>query len=244
MKSGPLEENQQKPIPADLRTFALVYSHQRAIMSSRSELKSQDVPKFFSPVSGRTRRKAPASSQLETAEEDSPSKTGRAQPSLDDNNNFFKLLESMQLDESFEHPTTSYSTTYSAKFSLLPEISPPSSEYTDDLPPADDEQTVNAALVDFLKALTMHFQIPMEWSFRRRAFFCNDTKGRGFEARVDGCLRQINSDIPLAIVKVKSCIRENHIEAIRMQEGAQMAAWISSYPDFCSRHKQKDKKRT
>ena len=51
-----------------------------------------------------------------------------------------------------------------------------------------------------------------------------------FDARVDGVLRKKRGNEVKAIVEVKPYLPTPNIEAIRMQEAAQMAAWICNYP--------------
>jgi hypothetical protein len=95
-------------------------------------------------------------------------------------------------------------------------------------PKAADEQIVNTALIDFLIAITIHFQCPAKWSLHRKSFRID-----GFEARVDGYLEYRGTAGAAqikAIVEVKAAIRnfDTQISRVRMQEGAQMAAWIFS----------------
>lgn len=58
-----------------------------------------------------------------------------------------------------------------------------------------------------------------------------------YEARVDGFLRRHGgNDEIMAIVEVKPCARASPGQTtIRMQEGAQMAAWISQHPPRCDK---------
>ena len=93
---------------------------------------------------------------------------------------------------------------------------------------------MNVALVDFLNAVRWFFVRDSDWSFERKAFQIGNKKsGQGFEARVDGLLRRVSDNNILAIVEVKPCVRLNQATNIRMQESAQMAAWISDFPDNC-----------
>lgn len=94
-----------------------------------------------------------------------------------------------------------------------------------------DEQIVNFALLASLDAVTMRYVpkgTPM-WSPERRAFRVTRGESKVYEARVDGILKRRGSDVPLAIIEVKPCARDSDI-AIRMQETAQMAAWICQHP--------------
>lgn len=91
-------------------------------------------------------------------------------------------------------------------------------------PRARDEQIVNTALIDLLEGITLYLSFEAHWTLHRHAFKFDD-----WEARVDGYLES-RSGMPMAIVEVKSRRREAYSEMsrIRMQEGAQMAAWIAS----------------
>ncbi|KXG51572.1 uncharacterized protein PGRI_089650 [Penicillium griseofulvum] len=116
----------------------------------------------------------------------------------------------------------------------------PFSPPTGDLGPAfksiSDEQIVNTALLLYLQALLINIcEIGADWTPERRALVVKKKDGQKvYEARVDGFLRyQHDENSPImAIVEVKPSIREQTLEtdAIRMQEGAQMAAWISQHP--------------
>jgi hypothetical protein len=94
-------------------------------------------------------------------------------------------------------------------------------------PRARDEQIVNTALIDLVKAITLYLPYYARWTLLRKAFYYDD-----WEARVDGCLESYTTeddDTPVkAIVEVKACRRKFSPLRIRMQEGAQMAAWIAT----------------
>lgn len=121
--------------------------------------------------------------------------------------------------------------------------------------PAADEFYVNTALVLFLQHIVMlvgdEFS-SLEWVGARLAFKLTESvtttnldtgdshtsKRPIMEARVDGycCDRgsqfeaELN-DVPLAIVEVKPFTFRSALTAIRRQEGAEMAAWISQAGD-------------
>ncbi|KAJ5081461.1 hypothetical protein NUU61_009725 [Penicillium alfredii] len=99
-------------------------------------------------------------------------------------------------------------------------------------PQTKDEQIVNIALVDFLNALTMHFRSANDWSIHRVAFKATFTHA-SFEARTDGYLEDSKKDGKArALIEVKPMIRADKIKPIRMQEAAQMAAWIKYDQDI------------
>lgn len=107
-----------------------------------------------------------------------------------------------------------------------------------DLPAVKDEQIVNTALILFLTAVTMHFDIPAEWSLHRERFVFGESGTKLFEARVDGYLCSRRNRQKKAIIEVKPVARKPHLNTIRMQEAAQMAAWICNFPDEDSKPKQ------
>jgi len=123
----------------------------------------------------------------------------------------------------------------SARTDVPESISPITKTTMKQYPSADDEEIVNAALVQFLSTVTMHFVPNAHWTHKRKAFQIGNKKDdNGFEARVDGFLRRRSDDTVLSIIEVKPCVRLRQRPNIRMQESAQMAAWIASFPDNCT----------
>ena len=115
---------------------------------------------------------------------------------------------------------------------LLSPISPLSNEEISFYKATIDEQIVNTALIVFLSALTLNCPaVKGSWSLHRAPFVAKDTSGNKlYEARVDGYLINPRGEIT-AIVEVKPFLREKEKKrTIRIQEGGQMAAWISQYP--------------
>ena len=110
-----------------------------------------------------------------------------------------------------------------------------------DLAAIEDEQIVNTALLLFLIAVTIHDpEVKGYWSLSRQQFrVSNQTSGprakKVYEAWVDGVLRKRGSNEVKAIVEVKPYLRVPNIVAIRMQEAAQMAAWMCTSPPTTSR---------
>ncbi|KAH9884034.1 hypothetical protein F4778DRAFT_800536 [Xylariomycetidae sp. FL2044] len=93
-----------------------------------------------------------------------------------------------------------------------------------------DEQIVNTALILYLNAISIHCEkVKADWTLHRKRFIVESNDAKVYEARVDGYLRSRDNDVK-AIVEVKPCIRSENEVAIRMQETAQMAAWICSNP--------------
>ena len=77
-----------------------------------------------------------------------------------------------------------------------------------------------------MNALTVPFKLANNWTLHRKVF--KATFGEAsFEARTDGYLddRQGNAQ---AIIEVKPVMRAKKLAAIRMQESAQMVAWVKN----------------
>ncbi|KAL4966498.1 uncharacterized protein BDV14DRAFT_198953 [Aspergillus stella-maris] len=101
-------------------------------------------------------------------------------------------------------------------------------------PSTEDEQIVNTAVLDLLKALIIQTGLPLRWTLRRlplKAHFNTEN----YNARTDGCLR-CTKKVPLekrvrALVEVKPVLRGKKRHQICMQEAAQTVAWLKTYPD-------------
>jgi hypothetical protein len=108
------------------------------------------------------------------------------------------------------------------------------------IPEDPDEQIVNTALINFLASITQYFPCPARWTLKRKAFRVDK-----WEARTDGYLTD-GSQVIKAIIEVKAAKRHDKkpVSRVRMQEGAQMAAWILTHPDtgFLSRKDNGDRK--
>ncbi|KAF9775865.1 hypothetical protein IL306_006007, partial [Fusarium sp. DS 682] len=110
--------------------------------------------------------------------------------------------------------------------------SPLSGEIAKQYQSIEDKQIVNTALILFLNALTLRCDsVNGAWTLYRKPFVVKALAEKVYEARVDGLL-QVKGDT-CAIVEVKPYIRygsEKILDKIRMQETAQMAAWIAQDP--------------
>lgn len=95
--------------------------------------------------------------------------------------------------------------------------------------PKHDEERVNMALITFLQAISMvrSTSTTALWFPDRRIFQVTLNGNKIYEARVDGILTRYHNEDVLAIVEVK---RAPRTDAVRMQESAQMAAWICQHP--------------
>ncbi|KAK5637612.1 hypothetical protein RRF57_013327 [Xylaria bambusicola] len=94
-----------------------------------------------------------------------------------------------------------------------------------------DEQIVNTALIEYLNALAIHCKdLKANWTLHRLPLVTRDNqREKIYEARVDGYLRRRRDGKPLAVIEVKPFTRTRKPDDIRMQESAQMAAWINQY---------------
>ncbi|KAL4945680.1 hypothetical protein BDV06DRAFT_209289 [Aspergillus oleicola] len=103
-------------------------------------------------------------------------------------------------------------------------------------PGASDENLVNALLLSFASAVTITTAgMAAHWSFQRKAFKVKAKKGaKIYEARTDGHLyvaSKANTNMKSsAIIEVKPFPRSSS-NRVRMQETAQVAAWIHAEPD-------------
>lgn len=104
----------------------------------------------------------------------------------------------------------------------------PDDQYTKTI----DEQIVNTALINFLRAITENFSdIAHYWTIHRNALHAT-VKGRElYEARTDGYLSDKSGTSIRALVEVKAAIRSSKLVDIFMQESAQMVAWILNQPE-------------
>ncbi|KAL3455039.1 hypothetical protein BJX64DRAFT_298249 [Aspergillus heterothallicus] len=91
-------------------------------------------------------------------------------------------------------------------------------------PPTKDAQIVNTALVIFLNALTKYQELSVSWTMHRMPLVATFTED-GFQARTDGYLYDRKGNLK-ALIEVKPVVREIKRSTIRMQESAQMVAWI------------------
>ncbi len=103
-------------------------------------------------------------------------------------------------------------------------------------PKIDDEAVVNKAFIDSAQALTQlahdagRLNFDIEWTIQRAAFRVYNGDDKVFEAQNDGHLSQQANNgpgEPKVSTEVKADVRAVGT-AVLFQEGAQLAAWISS----------------
>jgi hypothetical protein len=191
------------------------------LLSTKTTETEQAVSKFSPRM---TRSRTYASRLREIPQTPTPAPRGQARTTnLLDVKKLAQSLEGYSLDESSQ-PGTAESEMDTVFFDT-----PESSMVL--YPSTEDEQIVNTALLLLLTGITMHFNMPSRWSLHRKAFMLKNVDGKVYEARVDGYLLCTTNSQVKAIAEVKPFLRQPKIQAIQMQEGAQMAAWISNYPD-------------
>lgn len=183
--------------------------------------KTEDKAEFgalVTPIAHRTRANTTVGERLAGSHLQTPTKsTGDVE--MMDVEDFDSDEDEVEIDESPELPSSS---------PFRPET-PVSKELANVLyPPSLDEQIVNCALVIFLNALTVHFNIASNWTLHRKAFKAvfGDAS---FEARTDGYLNHAGQ--PKVILEVKPASRYAKESLIQMQESAQMVAWIKTDSD-------------
>lgn len=117
-------------------------------------------------------------------------------------------------------------------FDALVVISANKNDYEGKFEDAKDEQIVNCALVNLLKALWIHEDRNSEWTVERKEFkFLSQGTGAGFIARTDGHLQVGNKSAAILEVKARARPRNDLVDhKIQMQESAQMALWIAQEP--------------
>ncbi|KXG51993.1 uncharacterized protein PGRI_082770 [Penicillium griseofulvum] len=76
-------------------------------------------------------------------------------------------------------------------------------------PPTKDEQIVNTALIVFLDALTIHFDLSSQWTLHRKAFTATFEQAE-FEARTDGYLDSPRGK-PRVLIEVKPVLRSSNL---------------------------------
>ena len=210
-----------------LGTFSLVRHKQSEVDRCKGD--GEPTPKFFSPVRYQTRSRSRLQQNNLFRRSDSPTPGARAGES-----NLPQTPEPLVKFQNLPDDIPPSLASESARSDIPESMSPLSGDMLKDFPAADDEQIVNSALVDFLNAVIIHFVRKADWTLHRKIFRIGKSdknNKEGFEARVDGFLRRRSDDKVMAIVETKACMREEKEVDIQMQETAQMAAWISTFPE-------------
>lgn len=85
-----------------------------------------------------------------------------------------------------------------------------------------DEQIVNTSLIDYLNALTDHFDLSQHWVLHRRPLHAIVNGKKLYEARTDGYLTDKFGEVCRGLIEVKAARRNNHRFEIFRQESAQI----------------------
>ncbi|KAI0435027.1 hypothetical protein F5Y09DRAFT_158661 [Xylaria sp. FL1042] len=199
--------------PHELGTFSLVRYHQLQTKDWNYGNSGTRSKVDFSPIAGRTRS--------QTARDPTTPTRASTNPGID------ALFKDLGIDN----------TPPSGKSSMSSPFTPLGQGDTYYPPGANsgavvDEQIVNTALIEYLNALAIHYpELEADWTLHRLPLIAqNGDRGKTYEARIDGYLRRRDDGMPLVILEVKPYQRSWKRDEVRMQEGAQMAAWINRYP--------------
>lgn len=178
---------------------------------------------FISPISKRTRGK--------TREKDGAKDTSDDPYSTPTKSSWTDRIENLHLvDESQMIEDFSGDNLWSP-WNMVKKDTPGSQEWNDTTPKSQDEQIVNTALINFLKAITAHFPVLSDWSIHRKALAAKFASTE-YEARLDGYLRgKVHGEIR-GLIEVKSAARKQKSFEVRMQESAQMVAWLLHSPEI------------
>lgn len=224
---------------AYLGTFALVRLYQLNTKAITASFDGGGAPKLdITPIAMRTRSRVSRASRrpgTSTPPSPTPLRRDREAAWMQDDSNLSDDAETASLASEFAD--VSLSEFQATRLDISPQ-SPLVTDVAQSLQQISDEQLVNVALLAYLDALLIHFpQLKASWTPERRAFTVKDRGlNKIYEARVDGFLRRRIDDEIIAIIEVKPFVRTVSTDAIRMQEGAQMAAWISQHPPTPSEH--------
>ncbi|KAI0429810.1 hypothetical protein F5Y09DRAFT_309437 [Xylaria sp. FL1042] len=226
---------------ADLHTFSLVRYHQT--QSQGLDPGDNDSAKVdMSPIARRTRQGLIQRASVQSSPTPGPRHTGLESPvtTLHISDSPPRIPTTPPQRSSIHTPGRSSS---SGSSGTSQDISSP---FEDPrlFKAIQDEQIVNTALIEYLNALAIHCtQLKANWTLHRIPLIAHDRQRvKTYEARVDGYLKRRRDEKPLAIIEVKPFARSQKKQAIRMQESAQMAAWINQYrPDMSKLSDKKQK---
>ncbi|KAI1822531.1 hypothetical protein F4861DRAFT_387023 [Xylaria intraflava] len=107
---------------------------------------------------------------------------------------------------------------------------------------ANDEQTVNMALIVCLNAITMSScETTGKWTPHQKSFTVRSQRNKkAYTAMVDGYLKSSTGRVT-AIVEVKPYIRPLTNQTLQMQEAGEMVAWIAADPPDVQKMRKEDK---
>ncbi|KAL4966500.1 uncharacterized protein BDV14DRAFT_171191 [Aspergillus stella-maris] len=215
-------------------SFALVHLHQRQAARVKTDVMSTSVT--ATPPNYNLRQRNPNISYAEVVKQ-----TGRLSLDNDPFTTPTRQMGTARPDDEEtedESPLFGKAKAHRRQFVDTPSSlkSPGDPEVRKIIYPATiDEQIVNAALLDLLCALIMHFNLPFEWTLHRVPLLA-DFATASYTARTDGYLVATEDKREgkriRALVEVKAVLRDKQEKDIAMQEAAQMVAWITNHPDI------------
>ncbi|KAF7594891.1 hypothetical protein BBP40_007925 [Aspergillus hancockii] len=214
------------PISPDLGSFTVVWYNQQQILWIQDTTDHEENV-AFSPVTARLRPR------FNIADERDVFLRTPSRPRISAlTKEFMKTrLEETQEEESQGTPFTSYEPDTPAD-NLDDD---PDYDEQDIYPPVSDEVVVNTYLVNFANTITISIEgVKAHWSAERKGYKVGRKQGGKFiklyEARTDVHLFLPNDGHSKMIGEVKPVMRGD-ARRVRMQETAQMAAWIHAERD-------------
>ena len=223
------------PIRDDLGDFKHVWYHQQLIRLTEGTPDLEDNLKF-TPVAKRTR--ALSIGYNRNLFQEAPK--GAKMSSLT------KRLRDVHLEEAVqEAQNESSSSSFEGLESPMDNFArdPDYKDEEETFPSVSDENVVNTGFVSFASVLTYSIEgVKAHWSQERKGFKVGEIDGiKLYEARTDGHLFLPSNKTSKVIIEVKPTMRDK-APRVRMQETAQMAAWIHVERDI-PKGKQAEQKR-
>jgi hypothetical protein len=221
-------------VPEDMGSFSFAAYYQY-LSNERANFDQDYVPsKITTPRVTRSRARAQEAGSMVAPTTPTPGPRGGR-------DNFSNAFGRLSLDSS-QDPGSEPSSQDPDSELEISFLSPIAGEEAKQFQPTRDEQIVNTALITFLTSLTIHYPgMENEWSYIRQTFTVSNKLGKKvYAAAVDGLLRVASTEEPRIIVEVKPNVRRysaSTYDKIRMQEAAQMAAWIAEYPYLATQPK-------
>ncbi|OJD10982.1 hypothetical protein ACJ73_09640 [Blastomyces percursus] len=210
------------PIPYDLGDFKLVWYYQQLIWWAKSTPDLEDNLNF-TPISKRTRGQSNMLDRRNIFME-TPSKvsslTKKFREAHLEETVYDNQMETASTDEELEPDTPADNLEKDPDFRNR-------QVDKEEFPPVSDENVVNTGLIGFASVVTFSIKgVKAHWSQKRKGYKVGENNGtKLYEARTDGHLSLPNDSNSKAIVEVKPTMR-GESPRVRMQETAQMAAWI------------------
>ncbi|PWY81524.1 hypothetical protein BO94DRAFT_144889 [Aspergillus sclerotioniger CBS 115572] len=224
------------PVTSDLGDLKLIWYYGQLIRSAPAQDRPDNEDNVrFTPISKRTKFQ-----EKQVAKQGSVLDTPTPLPKEIAITN---LLGHFSLDE---NPTSDPKETPSTDFYPdSPEDDlrrdPTYEDGSDDFPPVSDENLVNTYLLGLASLVTMSSEgVQAHWSQQRKAYKVRSKGAKLYEARTDGHLFLTEGKQTKAIVEVKAMARDD-LPTVRMQETAEIAAWIHECPDEILKDTPKDK---